>query len=269
MRQAAQHYRTYTEVAATVLKIRSGIRSPCCGAKVIELRVGDKLRDVLVLETYILGIAQPTAAQFIPQFQQIDLSSRLAVNQGRRQAGFGYALDLDSAPASDRNVDVLPARSHADANMPGRTTDPANAQNRLFNFLGCSQVRPRHRLDQRHAESVGAPDDEVAAVRNLATAVLFDADLRDRDAPVPEGNTALYADDCSPLESRWNRSVEILLASDMNLVDDVAAEHQALLDGDVNGLLVDGERWRIVHLIGTDVRLVEQINDVFFRLELH
>jgi hypothetical protein len=191
------------------------------------------------------------------------------VDERRCKAGFGHPLNLDPAATGDRNVDVLSAGSHADANVPGRTTDPANEQNSLFNFLGRSQVRPRDRLDQRHAESVSTPDDEVATVGNLAAAVLFDANLGDRNAPIPERNTALNADDCSPLESRWNRPVEVLLSRDMNLVDDVATEHQALLDGDIKGLLVNGKRRRIVHLVGADIRLVEQVDDVLLCLELH
>jgi hypothetical protein len=75
-RQASQHNRAYAEITATVLKIEAGIRSPCVtlalpclDAKVVEWRVRDKLRDVLVLNTNIVGITQPTVVQFVPQFQ--------------------------------------------------------------------------------------------------------------------------------------------------------------------------------------------------------
>ena len=72
-RQAAHRHRAYAKAAATVLKIGPRLRGACFTLalpgrrpKVLECRVSDQLRDVLVLDFYILGISQPAAVQFIP-----------------------------------------------------------------------------------------------------------------------------------------------------------------------------------------------------------
>ena len=212
---------------------------------------------------------EAAAQQLVAQPQQVHLPHRLAVDQPRRPAGLGHALDLHPPPAAHRDVDVLPARAHADAHVAGAAAHAADEQDRLRHLVRRPQVRARHRLDQRHAEAVGAPDDQVALVGDLAAGVLLDADLRDRELAAAERQPAVHADDRGALEAGRDRAVEVLLARDVHLVDDVAPEHQALLDGDVHRLLVDQERRRVVHLVGADVLLVEEVDDVLLGLELH
>jgi hypothetical protein len=55
----------------------------------------------------------------------------------------------------------------------------------------------------------------------------------------------------------------------VHLIDDVHVHHQAQLDGDVDGFLVDEEGRRIVHLVGADVDPVQEVDDLLLGLELH
>jgi hypothetical protein len=64
-------------------------------------------------------------------------------------------------------------------------------------------------------------------------------------------------------------AVEVLLPGDVHLVDDVHVHHQAQLDGHVDGLLVDQERRRVIHLVRAHVQVVQEVDDLLLRLELH
>ena len=124
----------------------------------------------------------------------------------------------------------------AHPHVAGRAADAADEQDRLLDLVGRAQVRAGHGLDQRHAQPVGAPDDQVARSRDLAAGVLLDADLGDRELAAAERQPAVDADDGGALEAGGDGAVQVLLAGDVHLVDDVAAQHQALLDGHVERL---------------------------------
>ena len=109
----------------------------------------------------------------------------------------------------------------------------------------------------------------MALVRDLTAGVLLDADLRDGDLAPAERQAPVHAHNRGALESGRDRTVQVLLARDVHLVHDVAPQHQALLDRHVHRLLVDQKGGRVVHFVGADVRLVQQVDDVLFGLELH
>ena len=56
------------------------------------------------------------------------------MDQPRRPAGFGHALDLDPATASNRNVDVLATGPHADAHVAGGAADAADQEDGFLDF---------------------------------------------------------------------------------------------------------------------------------------
>ena len=203
------------------------------------------------------------------ELQEVHLPPRLAVDEARRPARLRDPLDLDAPPAADGDVHVLARGAEAGADVPRRAADAADEEDRLLDLVGRAQVGPGDGLDERHPEAVGPPDDAVPAVAHLAAGVLLDRHLRDGERPAAERDLPVHADDGGPLEAGRDRAVEVLLPRDVDLVDDVAAEHEALLDGDVDRLLVHEERGRVVHLVGADVLHVEEVDDVLLRLELH
>ena len=215
------------------------------------------------------GVAEATAVELVAQPQQVHLPPRLAVDEAPRPAGLRHALDLDAPATAHRHVHVLPARAHADAHVGGRAAHPADEKDRLLRLLGCPQVGAGDGLDERHAQPVGPPHDEVAAIGDLAARVLLDRHLRDRELAAAERQPPVHADDGRALKAGGDRAVEILLPRDVHLVDDVAAEHQALLDRDVHRLLVHREGRRVVHLVRAGVLAVEEVDDVLAGLELH
>ena len=216
-----------------------------------------------------VGCVQSATVQFVAQPQEVDLPDGLTVDQPRCPTGLGHALDLDPAAAAHRDVDILAAGAHSDADVAGGSAHPADEEDRLLDLFRRPEVGAGHRFDQRHAEPIGAPDDEVTAVGNLAARVLLDADLGDGELAAAERQAAVDADDGGALKSGRDRPVEVLLAGDVDLVDDVAAQHQTLFDGDVDRLRIDQKRRRVVHLVGADVGRVEEVDDVLAGLELH
>ncbi len=83
------------------------------------------------------------------------------------------------------------------------------------------------------------------------------------------GNPAVSAEDSRALKSCGDAAVEILLAQDVKLADDVAVEEKSHLKGDVERLLVELEGRGIVHLVSANVVSVELVNDLFACLEFH
>ncbi len=216
-----------------------------------------------------VGRREAPVDQLVAQLEQVDLPHRFAVHERRRPPGLRNALDFHASPAAHRDVDVLAAGAHTHAHVPRAAAHAADEQDRLGHLVRRAQVGAGHRLDQRHAEAVRAPHDEVTAVRHLAARILFDAHLEDGQLAPAERQAAVDADNGGALEPGGDRAVEVLLPRDVDFVDDVAAEHQALLDGDVHRVLVDEEGRRVIHLVRADVLLVQQVDDVLPGLELH
>ena len=95
------------------------------------------------------------------------------------------------------------------------------------------------------------------------------AHLRDAELSIQKREAPVDADDCGSLKARRDRTVEVLLARDVDLIDDVATQHEALLDGDVDGLWIDQKGRGVIDFVGADIRCVEEIHDVLARLEFH
>ena len=126
--------------------------------------------------------------------------------------------------------------------MAGGAADSADQQDSLLHLFRGPQLGGGDGFDQRHAEAVGSPDDEMPAIRDLPAAVLLDAHLGDGQVSTAKGQAAIHSDDGGALKAGGYGSVQILLAGDVHLVDDVAAQHEALLDGDVQRPWVDEKR---------------------------
>ncbi|MCK7518234.1 MAG: hypothetical protein MZV64_11195 [Ignavibacteriales bacterium] len=109
----------------------------------------------------------------------------------------------------------------------------------------------------------------MADVADLAAGVLLEAELDDRDAAVLVRDGAVDAEDGRALEAGRDAAVEVLLAGDVDLVDEVEAVEQGDAEGPVEGLLVDHERRRVVHLVGADRLPVDPVDDLLAGLELH
>ena len=181
----------------------------------------------------------------------------------------GHALDFHPLPAAHADVHVLAAGADAGANPAGvRATSPQSSDG-VADFLRRDQLGPRDGFRQRHPQAVGAPDDAVAPVLHLAAGVLFERDVGDRELAALEGKAAVEAHDGRALEAGGNAAVQILFAGDVDLVDDVHAHREADFDGHVQRRLVHEERRRVVHLVGADVQVVQEIDDLLLRLELH
>ncbi len=109
----------------------------------------------------------------------------------------------------------------------------------------------------------------MTLVADLAARVLLDADLADVDLPVPVGDVPIGADDGRALETRGDAAVQVLLARDVHLAHHVAPQHHGHGNAAVQGLVVDLEGRGIVHLVGADGLVVQQVDDVLAGLELH
>ncbi len=134
---------------------------------------------------------------------------------------------------------------------------------------GRAHVGAGHGLDERHAQAVGQVDAAVADVADLAAGVLLEAELDDGDAAVLVRDPAVDADDGRALEAGRDAAVEVLLAGDVELVDEGEVVEHGHAEGDVEGLVVHHERRRVVHLVGADRLPVDPVDDLLLGLELH
>lgn len=112
---------------------------------------------------------------------------------------------------------------------------------RLGRLAGGEHVGIGDHLHQRHAQAVGGVDAHVPGVGDLAAGILLDAELDDSYLLAAQRDLALDAQDAGALEAGGNAAVEVLLAGDVQLADDVALQQQRRLDGDLHGLAVDAE----------------------------
>lgn len=109
----------------------------------------------------------------------------------------------------------------------------------------------------------------MADVRNFAAGVLLDRELPNADLAVFVWDPPADANDTGALKTGGDRAVQILLAGDVQLADDVQPQQQADFERDVEGLVVDEERRRIVKLVGADRIPVDAVVDVLAGLLLH
>ncbi len=109
----------------------------------------------------------------------------------------------------------------------------------------------------------------MADIAHLAAGVLLEAELDDADGTILVGNRPVDADNGGALETGGNGAIEVLLASDVQLVDHDAVVEHGDAEGDVKGLFIELEGRGIVHLISADGLAVDLVDDLFFRLEFH
>jgi len=179
------------------------------------------------------------------------------VHQLHGEPGAGHTLDLATLAAPHADVHVLATGADARADPARAARHHAAEQGGIPHFIGGDQLRSRNGLGQGHAQAVCPPGDLVTLVLYLAAGVLLDADVRDGEPASLEGQPAVHAHDGCALETRRNRAIQVLFSRDVNLVNDVHVHGEAKLDADIDGLLVHQEGRRVVHLIGTDVLVVQ------------
>ncbi|MBP1770479.1 MAG: hypothetical protein H6P96_1097 [Candidatus Aminicenantes bacterium] len=181
----------------------------------------------------------------------------------------GHALDLDPRAAADADVDVLAGGAHAGPHVTGAADEPAQDLGHLGDLLRRPHVGTGDGLDEGHAQAVGQVGPAVADIADLAAGVLLESELDDRDSTVVVGDGSVDAEDGRALEAGRDAAVEVLLAGDVDLVDEVEAVEQGDAEGPVEGLLVDHERRGVVHLVGADRLPVDPVDDLLAGLELH
>ena len=84
-----------------------------------------------------------------------------------------------------------------------------------------------------------------------------------------ERDLALDAQDAGALEAGGDAAVEVLLARDVELADDVGLEQQRHLHGDLQGLAVEQEGRRVVDLVGAGGLVLDAVDHDLAGLELH
>ena len=139
------------------------------------------------------------------------------------QAMWATPLISTRVPPRDADVDVLAGGADAGAHLAGAARQEADVVGGLGRLVGGQHVGVGHGLDQRHAQAVGGIDARVADVGDLAAGVLLDAQLDDADLLAAERDLALDAQDAGALEAGGDAAVQVLLARDVELADDVAS----------------------------------------------
>ncbi len=169
--------------------------------------------------------------------------------EARQTALMVHALDLDATAAGDRDVDVL-ARSTRPAAHASDGARGSRHQTRTgLDFPRRSQVGLGDDLGERHPEPVGAKRDAVADVRDLAAGILLQRQLSNAQHLVDTqlGNAkrhgAVQAHHDRALKACRDRTIEVLLAHDVELGNQIEVEHQAQVQRHAHGFLIELERW--------------------------
>src|SRR5262249_17399513 len=152
--------------------------------------------------------------------------------------GSRNAFDLDSISATHADIYILPARTDAGADTARAARDHAAEQNGVTHFLRRSKFGPGDSFGQRHAKTIGSPDDLMAFVVHFTARIFFDAQMRDREFSSAKGKESVHTNDSSALETGGNGAVEVLLSGDVDFIDDVHVHHQTKLDRDIDSFLV-------------------------------
>src|SRR4029077_4243310 len=123
--------------------------------------------------------------------------------------------------------------------MPRTARNEAAHQDRVSHFFGCAEFGTRDGFGERHTQSIRTPDHLVTFVVYFAAGIFFNAEVSDGELSSTKGNESVHADDSGSLKAGGNGSVEVLLSSDVDLVDDVHIHHKAEFDRDVDSFLID------------------------------
>ncbi len=109
----------------------------------------------------------------------------------------------------------------------------------------------------------------MADIGHFAAGILLDAQLDDAHLFAAERDLALDAQDAGALEARGDAAVQVLLARDVELADDVALEQQRHLHGDLHRLAVEQEGGRVVYFVGAGGLVLDAVDHDLAGLELH
>ena len=220
-------------------------------------------------------VGHAAALQFAADAQQVQLAVGLVVHQPGQTLVVAHALDLDPPAAGHGHVHVLPGRAPTAPRTRAHTGDVRHQPRARLQFQGRVELGLGHHLGQRHSQTVGPEDDAMSDVADLAAAVLLERELPDAQGAIDaqfrdaEGDLAVQSDHRRALEARGDRSVQVLLAHDVQFVDRIEIEQVGDLERDPHRLVVDLEGRRVVHLVGAHAATVEQVDDLLARLELH
>src|SRR5512138_640411 len=96
----------------------------------------------------------------------------------------GHALDLHPRAAAAADVDIGPGGADPGAHLTGAPVEEADIVGPFFHFVRIDKVWIGYRLDQGHAEAVGAEYPHVTDVGDLTAGIFFKAQLDQADGPV-------------------------------------------------------------------------------------
>jgi hypothetical protein len=239
-----------------------------CAAQRLESGLFQEPRDVVRRRAECLG-RNAAPGEYVADPQQVPLAHGLVVNQKGDPAQAGHALDLDTGAAANTHVHVLPCGTVAGAHLSGGPHQAAENLAHLRHLLGRVHVGMGHRLDQGHPQPVGEVNPLVPHVGHLATGILLQPQLVNADFPALIRYPAVHPDDRRALKTGGDAAVEVLLAGHVELVHQLEIQHQGHLEGDVQGLLVQHERRRVVHFVGAYRVAIDAVDDLLLGLELH
>ena len=150
-------------------------------------------------------------------------------------------LELDACASGDGDVEVLADGSDTPLHPPGRPEQGPEPVRDLHDLLGRAHVRSCGDLDERDPQTVEPVEDLVVLGRlDLPGGILLEAHGEDGDLPVADVHGPVRGYEGRPLETRGVGSVDDDLPHEMDLVDDVRAEHL-------------GEGQRDLHRVGVHV----------------
>ena len=152
-----------------------------------------------------------SAPEFVTKIQQRALAPGLVVHQTGDPPDLGHALDFNTCPALDTDVDILACGPVAGADLPRAATKPAYDLRHVGRLLGCPHIGLGNGFDQRHTQTIRQKDAIMPNVRHLTAGVFLQPELPDTDLAIFVRNPAVHTDDRRALEPGGDRAVKVLL----------------------------------------------------------
>ena len=159
------------------------------------------------------------------------------------------SLQLYACASGDGDVQVLADGSDPPLDPscgPEQGTQPVCD---LHDLLGCAHIRSCGNLDERDAQTVQPVEDLVVlGGLDLPGRILLQADGEDGDLPVAHIHGTVRGYEGGPLETGRVGSVHHDLPHEVDLVDDVGAEHLREREGDLHRIRVHIVRGLLIQL---------------------
>ena len=153
--------------------------------------------------------------------QKRPLPEAFVMGQFRYPFGVGHAFDLHARTTAAAHVHILAPRPHAGAHHAGASVEESDIIIGLLHLFGVGAVGVGYRFDKRHPQPVGFIAALVTNIPHFAAGVFFEAELDQAYFLVFQRDLSLHADDGGALETGRDAAVEVLLAGDVHLPDDV------------------------------------------------